>query len=451
MQLKCRLLYNEFMATAPKKVHKKPAEEDELIDLPEEEFEDGDDEDNPSSDKVTEAYENITKRLEKLRKEREEREEEDAEAVEEDTEEETDEVYKEPEEDLPPKHYRLGGKNDEDDDEKLQVRVHKEEPAYEEDEDEDPLDREDISEDEANEEEELKEEFEEEEKEQNIPPKRTFESIPPREAQALRDHETFPADEPEQDEAPEEISRMPQERMRQQMPTGRPLRRDFDQGTPEQEHTLEDLAEEEVEDDEQGHHIPPLSSAYPSKAHGTYQRSMPHPAYQQDYTQPPQRPFNGNGNYYADTRHRSSKWQLLFLVLVGIGVISGTVFVLKSQFSEKTPEATPAPTMAAVVQTPTPVPTPAVDRAGYKVRVLNGTTKTGLAKQIADKLKGLGYQQEKVGNATNSAFERTVVRAKDIKVIDALMADLKPDFDATAGGVLKDSDTADAEVILGTK
>jgi hypothetical protein len=106
------------------------------------------------------------------------------------------------------------------------------------------------------------------------------------------------------------------------------------------------------------------------------------------------------------------------------------------------------------VVTPTPEPTPeAVDRSKFKIRVLNGTTKTGLAASVSAKLKDLGYQTDKVGNATNSAFQTTLVRVKQSStgLLDQLIRDVAPDFSAASSTELKDSDSADGEVILGTK
>jgi hypothetical protein len=172
--------------------------------------------------------------------------------------------------------------------------------------------------------------------------------------------------------------------------------------------------------------------------------------------------FGGNdirsfgGNNYNGGGRSSAKWQLLILILVALAVLGGTAYLLRNRFNlaltAMQPSPTPVPTVAAT-PSPTPVPTPSVDRAKFKVQVLNGTDKSGLAGTVADKLKGLGYQMDKSANATSSAFKRTEVRVKkdNNDLLNQLIKDLSPDYDATAGAVLKATDTNDAQVILGTQ
>ncbi len=165
---------------------------------------------------------------------------------------------------------------------------------------------------------------------------------------------------------------------------------------------------------------------------------------------------------YASNRNPGggSKWHVIVLALIGIAVVGATVYLLKGNIgtpsflqSEATP--TPEPTISSVVENPTPTPEPTITRADYKVRVLNGTSQSGLAGTTATKLKDLGYQIDKTGNATNSAFTQTVVRVKEgsnsAALFDLLVKDLSSDFSAVASTILKAADAADAEVILGTK
>ncbi|MBI2021501.1 LytR C-terminal domain-containing protein [Candidatus Daviesbacteria bacterium] len=151
---------------------------------------------------------------------------------------------------------------------------------------------------------------------------------------------------------------------------------------------------------------------------------------------------------------RSSKLHIIILLLIGLAVIGGTVYVLKSQFGQSNPSPTPS-SIAESTPTPSPSPslTPSVDRSKFKIRVLNGTTKSGLAASVSAKLKNLGYQTDKTSNATNSAFQKTVIKVKQAatSLIDQLVKDLAPDFDASGTSDLKDSDSADGEVILGQK
>lgn len=151
---------------------------------------------------------------------------------------------------------------------------------------------------------------------------------------------------------------------------------------------------------------------------------------------------------------RANKFHLLVLVIIGIAVIGFTVYILKGGFGEISLTSQPSPSPSPV-ETPvaTPTPTPEPDRAQYKVRILNGSGKTGLAKTVADKLKELGYQIEKTGNATNSAFTQTIVRVKsaDESAIAQVVKDLAPEFDAAGNTSLKSDDAANIEIILGAK
>lgn len=98
-----------------------------------------------------------------------------------------------------------------------------------------------------------------------------------------------------------------------------------------------------------------------------------------------------------------------------------------------------------------PSPKASFDRSKYTLRVLNGTKLNGLAASTSAKLKELGYKIEKVANATNSAFPKTVVRVKpDLKeLLENLIKDLMPGSEGEEGPELKESDSAFGEVILG--
>ncbi len=164
---------------------------------------------------------------------------------------------------------------------------------------------------------------------------------------------------------------------------------------------------------------------------------------------------NSNLNYsdYQNNERKGvSKLLLIVLVVVVLGLIGGTGFLLRDKFApSQKAEASPSPSVVAEV---TPAPTPqSLDRSQFKIRILNGTKTSGLAASVSAKLKDLGYQIDKTGNATNSAFEQTQVRAKDSAngLIDQLIKDLSPDYQAASSSGLKSSDTADGEVIIGTK
>jgi hypothetical protein len=162
-------------------------------------------------------------------------------------------------------------------------------------------------------------------------------------------------------------------------------------------------------------------------------------------------------SYNGVPRRRGiSKFHVLLLIVIGLVVIGATVYLLKNQFKNNlaflnkatpTPQATSEPT---AVPSPTTAPV-SLDRTKFKIRVLNGTPTTGLAASVAAKLKEVGYQQDKVGNASNSSFLKTQVKVKpgNNDLADQLIKDLSDKFSAVLSGDLKDSDAADGEVIIG--
>ncbi len=156
-------------------------------------------------------------------------------------------------------------------------------------------------------------------------------------------------------------------------------------------------------------------------------------------------------------RKKASFWHLLILLLIGAGVIGATVYFLKYQFNEPA-KPTPSPEISTPtpVATPTPTPVPTIsDRSGFTVRVLNGTSKTGLAGTILTKLKDAGFKTDRSGNATNSAFEQTIIRVKEgsqsTALVETVIKDLGAEFSPVSETTLKSNDKADVEVILGQK
>jgi chemotaxis protein histidine kinase CheA len=156
---------------------------------------------------------------------------------------------------------------------------------------------------------------------------------------------------------------------------------------------------------------------------------------------------------------RANKFHLLVLVLIGIGVIGFTVYILKGGFGDinlGTTEPSPSPSAAATAEpTPTPTPAPEIEKADFTVKVLNGTTTSGLAGKVRDKVKELGYETATPGNNSDTDVEQTEVRVKEgtesAALLQSLIADLAPDYEAIAGDPLDDKAAYDAEVIVGAK
>lgn len=161
-----------------------------------------------------------------------------------------------------------------------------------------------------------------------------------------------------------------------------------------------------------------------------------------------------SGSLYAGKKNGASKPLLLVFGLIVLLVIGATGFLLRDKFTKEEVVLTPAPESSLETPVNEPSPTPeAFDRGKYTLRVLNGTKTSGLAASEAAKLKELGYQIGKTGNATSSAIAQTTIRLKGEPegFLEALIKDLSADFEAVAGKALDSDDDVDAEVILGAK
>lgn len=156
---------------------------------------------------------------------------------------------------------------------------------------------------------------------------------------------------------------------------------------------------------------------------------------------------------------RANKFHLLVLVLIGIAVIGFTVYILKGGFGDisiGTAKPSPSPSVAATPEpTPTPTPEPEVERGNFTVKVLNGTTTSGLAGKIRDKLKELGYKTATPGNNSDTDIDQTEIRVKEgtqsATLFERLKLDLAPDYEAKKGEDLDSKSANDAEVIIGAK
>lgn len=176
------------------------------------------------------------------------------------------------------------------------------------------------------------------------------------------------------------------------------------------------------------------------------------------HTSPPESDTDTNHTFHAPTTgiyndppKGSSKLVMLILAVVILAVIGASAYFLRGKFTGSA-EPSPSPLEEVSITESTPAPTPSgLDRSKFTLRVLNGTGTAGLAASVSAKLKDLGYQIERTGNATNSAFTKTIVRGKtdSTDLIAQLIKDLAPEYDASQGASLRASDASDAEVIIG--
>lgn len=147
-----------------------------------------------------------------------------------------------------------------------------------------------------------------------------------------------------------------------------------------------------------------------------------------------------------------SKALLLILSLIVLIVIGVVAFFLRDKLIKPSEQFQPSPS-PIVQEFPSPSPSSELDRSKYTLRVLNGTKTAGLAASVSAKLKELGYNIDKTGNSSGSALPRTLVKVKAAvsELLEQLIKDLSPDYDASASAELKDSDTVDGEITIGAK
>jgi len=155
------------------------------------------------------------------------------------------------------------------------------------------------------------------------------------------------------------------------------------------------------------------------------------------------------------------RWVLVSLVvLLGLGIIGGGIFVYQKTLNSKKDEETiapmPTPFVAPSEVTPTkevsPSPTPEISRTDLKVKVLNGTGVPGAAGKAAELLEELGWQGIKTGNADNFDYEKTVIQIKEDKkeYFSLLKEDLSSKYTVEEEAqTLSEDDSFDAVVIVG--
>ncbi len=172
-----------------------------------------------------------------------------------------------------------------------------------------------------------------------------------------------------------------------------------------------------------------------------------------------QTPVAGTPIYQESNQGKNAKWLWLLIIII---IIGGLVFAFIrgigpfGQLRGSKEEASPTPTSdTSFVSSPTPEATAGanIDKASAKVRILNGSGKAGAASSAKDFLEGKGYKVATLGNADKFDFEQTVLRFKvSFKSFeDVLTSDMSSKYSVKSGASLEATDSADIEVILGSK
>lgn len=162
---------------------------------------------------------------------------------------------------------------------------------------------------------------------------------------------------------------------------------------------------------------------------------------------------------YQESQEKSAKWLWLLIVLIILAALGFAYWRGIGPFAKfrlgATQESTPTPS-PVVFESPSPEASPAadLDKSEPKIRVLNGTSTTGLAASVKDFLEGKGWKVASIGNAATKDFTNTVIRFKTgfDKFEELLTDDLSDKYSVSVDNdELDATDSADIEVTVGTK
>lgn len=154
-------------------------------------------------------------------------------------------------------------------------------------------------------------------------------------------------------------------------------------------------------------------------------------------------------------KSRKGLWINLIIVFIGsFLIVTFFLFLREKKIEEmKQLEEASIPTPTATAK---PSPTEAaIDVSAYTISVLNGSGTAGVAAQAKTLLEGEDYFVETVGNASESTYEETLIKAKKSvpsAFIDALKKSLESSYvlDPIVAE-LADTKNTDVEIIIGSE
>jgi len=144
-------------------------------------------------------------------------------------------------------------------------------------------------------------------------------------------------------------------------------------------------------------------------------------------------------------------WPILFIFIIAILLLTG-IFLYKRGANinnEKinVVKLSPAPTVV-------PEPTKTIDLTKYEIEILNGSSVSGEASRQKESLTAEGFTISSVGNADNSDYTDTIIKAKaevDKNFITKLKNVLSASFTVGETESLSDDSSVPVVVIIGTK
>lgn len=156
--------------------------------------------------------------------------------------------------------------------------------------------------------------------------------------------------------------------------------------------------------------------------------------------------------FLSDTApKRNYMWPILLIFIIVILLLVG-VFLYKNggiNIKDKVNVATLSPTPTVV-----PEPTKAVDLTKYEIKIQNGGGVSGEASRQKVSLESEGFVVSSVGNADNSDYTDTIIKAKaevEKGFLDKLKSVLENTFTLGQVEVLPEDSSVPVVVIIGTK
>jgi len=143
-------------------------------------------------------------------------------------------------------------------------------------------------------------------------------------------------------------------------------------------------------------------------------------------------------------------WPILFIFIIALALLGGIFVYRQGIFKvEKVNVVSLSPTPIV-----SPVPTKAVDLKKYEIEILNGSEAAGEASRQKTILETAGFTISSIGNADNSDYTDTIVKAKaevDKNFLAKLKSDLENTFTVGETQILSEDSSVPVVVILGTK
>lgn len=145
-------------------------------------------------------------------------------------------------------------------------------------------------------------------------------------------------------------------------------------------------------------------------------------------------------------------WPILLIFVVTIAILIG-IFVYRQGIfkGEKVNVASLSPTPTIAI---TPEPAKTIDLTQYEIEILNGSGVDGEAGRQRVNLEAEGFTVSSVGNAGNSDYTDTIIRAKaevDKDFVVKLKSVLSNSFTVGESEILPDDSSVPVVVIIGTK